>query len=64
VRSSVVDLSLLGSARTAYGNPALKARPASPAEREKKTEKVSGFEESLKEGLTSTPDARSAGRRR
>ncbi len=56
MRSSVVDLSLLGSARTAYGNPALKARPASPAEREKETEKVSGFEESLKEGLEKVND--------
>jgi flagellar hook-basal body complex protein FliE len=52
----VVDLSLLGSARTAYGNPALKTRPASPAEGERKTEKVSGFEESLKEGLEKVND--------
>lgn len=56
MRSSVVDLSLLGSARTAYGNAATKARLTSPAEREKKTEKVSGFEESLKEGLEKVND--------
>jgi len=56
VRPSMVDLSLLGSARTAYGNPAVKTRPASPGEREKGTEKVSGFEESLKEGLEKVND--------
>ncbi len=58
MRSSMVDLSLLGNARTAYGNAAV-GKPREAAARVAKKEnddKVQGFEEALKQGLEKVND--------
>ncbi|KUK59041.1 MAG: Flagellar hook-basal body complex protein FliE [Synergistales bacterium 53_16] len=59
MRSSMVDLSLLGNARTAYGNSAVRgprgAGAAQVVEKES-DDKVQGFEQALKQGLERVND--------